>query len=78
MNKISHARKKAGITQSQLAAALGWNQSRIGNYEAGVRTPDLYSCRRIVEVLNSLGVECSLDSVFPSKNQLKQAEHIKA
>ncbi|WP_071998256.1 MULTISPECIES: helix-turn-helix transcriptional regulator [unclassified Serratia (in: enterobacteria)] len=68
MNNISLARKTAGITQHQLAEALGWNQSRIGNYEAGTRTPDLYSCRRIVEILNTLGADCSLDSVFPPHN----------
>ncbi|EMG3683458.1 TPA: helix-turn-helix transcriptional regulator [Serratia marcescens] len=67
MNNISCARKKVGITQQQLASALGWNQSRIGNYESGKRNPDLSTCRRIVEVLNSLGAECSLDSVFPPK-----------
>ncbi|MGF2656457.1 helix-turn-helix transcriptional regulator [Serratia marcescens] len=67
MNNISQARKKAGITQHQLAEALGWSQSRIGNYEAGTRNPDLSSCRKIVDVLNSLGAECSLDSVFPPK-----------
>lgn len=72
MNNISHARKKAGITQHQLADALGWNQSRIGNYEAGTRTPDLDSCRRIVEVLNALGAECSLDSVFPPAQLITQ------
>lgn len=72
MNNISHARKKAGITQHKLAVTLGWNQSRIGNYEAGKRSPDLDSCRRIVEVLNSLGAECSLDSVFPPKKSTEE------
>lgn len=65
MNKISAVRKSIGITQSQLALILGWKQSRIGNYEAGVRTPDLRSCRQIVNALNAFGAKCSLDSVFP-------------
>ncbi|MDE1477580.1 helix-turn-helix transcriptional regulator [Xenorhabdus bovienii] len=64
MNKISLARKQAGLTQQQLAVLLGWKQSRIGNYEAGTRIPNIDSCRRIVAVLNAQGVPCSLDSVF--------------
>jgi putative transcriptional regulator len=69
MNNISAVRKKTGVTQQQLADLLGWKQSRIGNYEAGVRTPDLSSCRKIVNALNRLGAECSLDSVFPPEKQ---------
>lgn len=69
MNNISAIRKKTGFTQQQLADLLGWKQSRIGNYEAGVRNPDLSSCRKIVSALNSLGAECSLDSVFPPEKQ---------
>ncbi|EDW4641448.1 helix-turn-helix transcriptional regulator [Salmonella enterica subsp. enterica serovar Java] len=69
MNNISAVRKKTGVTQQQLADLLGWKQSRIGNYEAGVRTPDLSSCRRIVDALNILGADCSLDTVFPPEKQ---------
>jgi len=69
MNNISAVRKKTGVTQQQLADILGWKQSRIGNYEAGVRTPDLTSCRRIVDALNTLGADCSLDTVFPPEKQ---------
>lgn len=35
MNNIANERKKLGITQSALACACGWNQSRLANYEAG-------------------------------------------
>ncbi|EAA9527302.1 helix-turn-helix transcriptional regulator [Salmonella enterica] len=69
MNKISSVRKTIGITQQQLAGFLGWKQSRIGNYEACVRTPDLISCRKIVGALNALGADCTLDSVFPPEKQ---------
>ncbi|CAQ85219.1 MULTISPECIES: helix-turn-helix transcriptional regulator [Photorhabdus] len=67
MNKISNARKVIGITQSELAKMLGWSQSRIGNYESGIRTPDLHSCREIVLALNSLGGMYCLDDIFPPK-----------
>lgn len=69
MNNISAVRKKVGLTQLQLADILGWKQSRIGNYEAGVRTPDLRSCRLIVMALNRQGAGCTLDSVFPPEKQ---------
>ncbi|ETS31092.1 transcriptional regulator [Photorhabdus temperata] len=67
MNKISDARKVIGITQAELATKLGWSQSRIGNYESGIRTPDLHSCRKIVYILNSLGGKYCLDDIFPPK-----------
>lgn len=35
MNNIANERKKLGITQSALAGACGWNQSRLANYESG-------------------------------------------
>ncbi|EOZ1498123.1 helix-turn-helix domain-containing protein, partial [Enterobacter hormaechei] len=43
MNNIANERKKLGITQSELAGSCGWNQSRLANYEAGIRAPDLDS-----------------------------------
>ncbi len=67
MNEIAALRKKLGITQAELAKKLNWSQSRIGNYESGIRTPDLISSRQIVIALNQLGCECSLDKVFPPK-----------
>ncbi|EOY4447990.1 MULTISPECIES: helix-turn-helix transcriptional regulator [Proteus] len=67
MNKISTQRKKLGISQAKLAAHLGWGQSRISNYELGIRTPSLCDCRSIVAAFNELGSNCSLDDLFPSK-----------
>ncbi len=67
MNNIANERKKLGITQSELAGACGWNQSRLANYEAGIRAPDLESCRRLVEAMNKLGSKTSLDVLFPPK-----------
>lgn len=67
MNKISVYRNKAGLSQGQLAAKIGWSQSRIGNYEAANRTPSLADSRKIVAALNQLGITCSLDDVFPDE-----------
>ncbi|EEU9347582.1 helix-turn-helix transcriptional regulator [Escherichia coli] len=69
MNNIANERKKLGITQSALAGACGWNQSRLANYESGIRTPDLESCRRLVKALNKLGSKTTLDGLFPPEHQ---------
>ncbi|MDZ4030227.1 MULTISPECIES: helix-turn-helix domain-containing protein [Kluyvera] len=72
MNNIAFERQKLGFSQSQLAEALGWGRSRLSNYEADLREPGLSECRTIVETLNALGAECTLDSVFPTDPAIKQ------
>lgn len=67
MNNIAEQRKKLGISQAVLASSIGWGQSRIANYELNIRTPSLNDCRAIVEALQKLGANCSLDDVFPPK-----------
>lgn len=69
MNNIANERKKLGITQSALAGACGWNQSRLANYESAIRTPDLESCRRLVKALNKLGSKTTLDGLFPPEHK---------
>ncbi|PKM30214.1 MAG: transcriptional regulator [Gammaproteobacteria bacterium HGW-Gammaproteobacteria-11] len=68
MNRISEVRRQAGITQTALAASLGWSQGRISNYEANRREPGLAECRAIVAALNEQGVKCTLDDVFPPED----------
>lgn len=67
MNNIANERKKLGLTQSALASLCGWNQSRLANYETGIRAPDLESCRRLVKALNKLGSKTNLDGLFPPR-----------
>lgn len=72
MNNIAIERQKLGLSQSQLAEALGWGRSRLSNYEADLREPGLSECRTIVETLNALGADCTLDSVFPTETTTRQ------
>lgn len=65
MNLIAEKRKEAGISQAGLAQKLGWSQSRIANYETCTRTPSLSASRLIVSALNDMGLDCTLDAVFP-------------
>ncbi|AFI45231.1 TPA: helix-turn-helix transcriptional regulator [Pasteurella multocida] len=66
MNNLQKYRKETGLSQAKFAKEMGWKQSRIGNYEARVRTPTLFNAKAIVRKLNELGVNCSLDDIFPS------------
>lgn len=68
MNNIARQRNVMGLSQSSLAKAIGWGQSRLANYELNARTPSLDSCRKIVNGFNSLGANVTLDDIFPPKS----------
>lgn len=65
MNRIRETRERAKISQVSLRRHLGWKQSRLANYESGVRTPGLNEAREIIQALVALGADCNLDQVFP-------------
>lgn len=69
MNRITELRQKHKIKQIDLADTLGWHQSRLSNYESGLRTPSLDVSRQIVKALRDFGVDCTLDDVFPPKHK---------
>ncbi|TFH84932.1 XRE family transcriptional regulator [Billgrantia azerbaijanica] len=73
MNRIAELRNKHGIKQKDLAERLGWPSPRLSNYESGLRTPSLDASRAIVQALRGLGVDCTLDDVFPPKNKVQAA-----
>jgi len=50
--KIAEARKKAGLTQPELAEKLGWGQSRLSNYERSQREPKMDDIKAISKALN--------------------------
>lgn len=49
--KIAEARKKAGLTQPELADKLGWGQSRLSNYERSEREPKMDDIKAISKAL---------------------------
>ena len=53
-NEIVEARKKAGLTQGQLAAKLKMPQSQISRIE---RNPDRTTVRTLKKIAKALGVE---------------------
>lgn len=47
--KIQEARSKAGLTQQQLADAIGTTTQNISQYERGVRNPKIETLRKIAD-----------------------------
>lgn len=58
---LRRARRKAGLSQAQLAQRAGVNQSVISAYETGARQPSLPSLARLVEATGS-GLEVVISS----------------
>ena len=51
MNRIRQLREEKGMTQQQLADALGVNQSTVDRYEKGIIELRLTMAMRIISVL---------------------------
>ena len=47
-----NARKRAGLTQTELATAIGVTQKEISRWETGTRTPQVESIASICKALN--------------------------
>lgn len=58
---IKEARKRAGMTQAELAARLGSHQSVVARWESGRARPDFETLRRIVRAAGfDLGVSLAV------------------
>ncbi len=66
MSNLKKFREKANATQADLAVLVKMTQGAIAHYENGRRTPGLNEARLLVSALNGLGVDCTLDTVFPA------------
>ena len=64
MNGIRHIRKQLGLTQAELAAEIGSEQSSICTYELGKFTLKPELARRVVALARERGFECTLDDVY--------------
>ena len=58
-SQVAQARKRAGLTQQQLAEKVGVNRVSIARVEAGSRAPSMALALRIAEVL-----EESVENLF--------------
>ena len=77
MNGIKHIRKQLGMTQTEIADAIGSEQSSICHYERGifVLKPDL--ARKVAELAKSRGFACTLDDVYSEAPVLRQARPVR-
>lgn len=66
MNRLKELRQSAGITQAELAEAMGLSQGAIAHYEKGFRGMKAVSIQKLLRVFSEKGVECTFEDVFPS------------
>ncbi len=57
MKKIKHYREQKGITQEELAEAIGMAQSEISAYESGTKSPRVNVLIAIADVLGVSAAE---------------------
>ena len=59
MTAIRLYRERAGMTQESLAAAIGVTQAAVSMWEAGDRKPNIFTLKRIAQMLN-----CTTDELL--------------
>ena len=65
MNCVRAKRVESGLSQTKLAASVGWSQVRWSHYEIGARKPNVDDARNIVRAFNLAGIQTTLDELFP-------------
>ncbi|MBS0878639.1 MULTISPECIES: helix-turn-helix transcriptional regulator [unclassified Tatumella] len=66
MNNLRTIRKRLGMTQGELASAIGLKTAgAICHYEHGRRELSISMSRKILQVLNTKGASVSLDDLLP-------------
>ena len=65
---LKYLRKRANLTQQELADKVGLSRSRINNYEQGVREPDFETAEALADFFNvDLDTLLARASLFSSK-----------
>jgi len=69
MVHLKQLRIAKGLTQSQLAAAIGQTQGSVCHYESGKRKPDIDVCHLLVKTLSDPKRQITIEDIFPHPNQ---------
>src|SRR6266568_1595025 len=59
--KLSEARRKVGLTQSELGKALGTTQTNVSRWERGVVSPSEYYKKKLTTFFHQSGADLDLD-----------------
>ena len=62
-NNLKKIRKECGLTQAQVAEALGLERSTYTYYETGKTDPSIHTLKKIMTLFN-----CSFADVYPSED----------
>ena len=74
-SKLKDFRKKAGLTQSDLASKLNLSKSNISKYESGEIQPSLQTLAKLSDIFEtSVDYLLENDKEIPTVNQLSSAE----
>jgi putative transcriptional regulator len=69
---LKQLRKKAGLTQTELAQAIGTSQGAVGHYETGIKAPKL---GKLPAIVNALGV--TVAELFEEDQSGQQAAKVR-
>lgn len=70
-NKIKEYRKLKGLTQKELAKAVGMGDTTIANYEKGLRTPKKNTLFKLANAF-----DISIDDLFPPIESAKSKQNV--
>ena len=68
MKGLKRCREAAGLSQTELAAALGLTRAAVSGWEAGYTSP---TAAKLPEIARLLG--CSIDDLFKENNTTEEA-----
>lgn len=57
--RLAQIRKERGLTQREVAQAIGFRTSAVGNYETGIREPNASTLKKLAAVL-----KCTVDELL--------------
>ncbi|MBQ8535974.1 MAG: helix-turn-helix transcriptional regulator [Clostridia bacterium] len=73
--QLKQARKAAGLTQAQVAAALRVDKSTYCGYETGKRKPDVQKLKQIAAILGTTG-DALLGTLPSSSDDISESEYV--
>lgn len=64
MGKFREVRKKAGVTQVEIAEAVNATQGAVGHWERGLRKPTFDNCIALINFFKQHGINVNIQDLF--------------